>query len=113
MTTLDETFTVDGDVLVRRVVPKRGQPYEHTCDRTTYEAVAHAIDDLAGASFTGEEIREAIDAPWTQVMVAIAFLKERGCVVPARRRRSVAATEGIHLDAMLEWHARREKPYEA
>ena len=110
-----ETFTVTEDVLTRSVTPApgRGDPYQHTCDLEVYEAVAHAIDELDGASFTYEEIRQRINAPFTQVSVAIAFLKERGCIVPAQRRRSVAATDHIHLDAMTEWQARREKPEEA
>lgn len=111
----EETFTVQEDVLTRSVTPApgRGDPYQHTCDLEVYEAVAHAIDELNGASFTYEEVRQRINAPFTQVSVAIAFLKERGCIVPAQRRRSVAATDHVHLDAMIEWHARREKPEEA
>jgi len=111
----EETFTVEEDVLTRSVTPApgRGDPYEHTCDLEVYEAVAHAIDELDGASFTYEEIRRSINAPFSQVAVAIAFLKERGCIVPAQRRRSVAATDHVHLDAMTEWHARRETQEEA
>jgi len=75
--------------------------------------VAYAIDELNGSSFTYEEIRQSINAPFSQVAVAIAFLKERGCIVPAQRRRSVASTDHVHLDAMTEWYARREKPEEA
>jgi len=113
-----ETFTVNEDVLTRSVTPApgRGDPYQHTCDLEVYEAVAHAIDELNGATFTYEEIRQRTNAPFTQVAVAIAFLKERSIIVPAQRRRSIAATGsggGVHLDAMTEWHARREKPEEA
>ena len=104
---LNETFSVAERILTRSVIPKRGEPYRHTCDMDVYEAVAHAVDDLNGASFTYEEIRKSIDAPFTQVAVAIAFLKERGCIVLAHRRRSVAAAGAgcVHLDAMIEWHA--------
>jgi len=111
----EETFTVSEDVLTRAVTPApgRGDPYQHTCELEVYEAVAHAIDELNGASFTYEEVRHRINAPFTQVSVAIAFLKERSIIVPAQRRRSVAATSDVHLDAMTEWHARREKPEEA
>lgn len=111
----EETFTVIEGILTRSVTPApgRGDPYQHTCDLEVYEAVAHTIDELNGASFTYEEIRRSINAPFSQVAVAIAFLKERGCIVPAQRRRSVAATDHVHLDAMTEWHARREKPEEA
>ncbi|MDY7110220.1 MAG: hypothetical protein SYC29_16440 [Planctomycetota bacterium] len=111
----EETFTVNESILTRAVTPApgRGDPYQHTCDLEVYESVAHAIDELRGSSFTYEEIRQRIDAPFTQVAVAIAFLKERCIIVPAHRRRSVASSSSVHLDAMTEWHARREKPEEA
>jgi len=105
----DESFSVVEKVLIRSVVPRRGTPYDHTCDQEVFENVCHAVDELAGRSFTGEEIREAIQAPFTQVAVAIAFLKERGCIVPSVRKRHVGATRDVHCDAMIEWHALREK----
>ena len=101
----DETFTVTENILVRAVVPARGTPYQHTCDKDVFESVAHAVDELNGASFTYEEIRQKIEAPFTQVAVAVAFLRERGCIVSSQRRRSVAATNDVYLDAMIEWHA--------
>lgn len=54
----DETFTVTEDTLVRAVTPARGTPYQHTCDEDLFESVTHTIDELNGASFTYEEIRE-------------------------------------------------------
>ena len=108
----DETFTVTENILIRAVTPARGTPYQHTCDKDVFESVAHAIDELNGASFTYEEIRQSIEAPFTQVAVAVAFLRERGCIVPAQRRRSVAATNDVYLDAMIEWHALCQKPQE-
>ena len=104
----DETFRVIDDVLVRSVVPTRGTPYEHSCERDVFEAVAHTIDELNMASFTYEEVRLRVQTPFTQVAVAIAFLKERSIIVPTVRRRHVAAGESVHLDAMTEWHALRE-----
>lgn len=107
----DETFSVTENILVRAVTPARGTPYQHTCDKDVFEGVAHAIDELNGATFTYEEIRQKIEAPFTQVAVAVAFLRERGCIVPAQRRRSVAATSDVYLDAMIEFHAlTEEKP---
>ena len=107
----NETFSVRESVLTRSVVPKRGTPYQHTCDQDVFEKVALAIDELVGASFTYEEIRQSIDAPFTQVAVAIAFLRERGLIETAQRRRSVAASaDDTYLGAMIEWHALREKP---
>lgn len=108
----DETFRVVEDVLIRSVVPApgRGEPYEHSCEREVFEAAAHTINELNGASFTYEEVRQVVQTPFTQVAVAIAFLKERSIIVPTVRRRHVAAGESVHLDAMTEWHALREMP---
>ena len=120
---LNETFIVDGPsgVLLRRVVPKRGTPYEHACTKQVYDDVAYAIEQLGNASFTMEEVRakagcgdEANMPPWSQVAVAVAFLKERGCIVPARERKHVAASDFVYEDAMIEYHGLREKgPEEA
>ncbi len=106
---LDETFAVQERIMVRDVRPRRGTPYRHTCDLEVFEAVAHAIDDLDGGSFTVETLREATGLPFTQINVTLAFLRERGIVVETLRRKSMAASESIHLDAMTEWHALREK----
>jgi len=115
---LEETFAVDGPSghLLRYVVPRRGKPYVHSCSRVIYEEAAYAIDRLDAAPFTLESIVEKMSGcdqskapPLTQVAVALAFLKERGCVVPTRGRRHVAATDDVYLDAMIEYHALREK----
>ena len=115
---LDETFVVDAahGVLLRRVVPRRGKPYEHTCTKQTYDDVAYAIEQMGNAAFTMEDIRakagggdEANMPPWSQVAVAIAFLKERSCIVPARERKHVAASDFVYEDALIEYHALREK----
>ncbi|MCC7388312.1 MAG: hypothetical protein IT431_06050, partial [Phycisphaerales bacterium] len=45
----------------------------------------------------------------SQVATALAFLKERGCVV-TEGRRSYAPGPGVFEDAMTEYHALREKP---
>ena len=44
------------------------------------------------------------DLPFTQVNVALEFLKERG-LVEVRHRRCYPATKHTHLDAMVEFHA--------
>ena len=107
---LDETFAVQERIMVRDVRPRRGTPYRHTCDLEVFEAVAHAIDDLDGGSFTVDTLRDATGLPFTQISVTLSFLRERGIVVETLRRKSVAASVGgVHLDAMTEWHALREK----
>lgn len=105
-----ETFAIEDGVLVHRVTPKLGNPYEHTCTEQVFKDVAWAIEQLGTSTFNGECIRESINAPFTQVMVAMAFLKERGCIVPARQRQHKAAGELVYEDALIEWHAQREKP---
>jgi hypothetical protein len=63
---------------------------------------------MNGAGFGLNTLGERTKLPWTQVNVAFAFMKERGCVVPVYGRRHKAASGGVHLDAMIEWHALAE-----
>lgn len=100
----NEAFEVADDHLVRKVAPRRGEPYEHRCPRASFEQVAHAVDELASEGFTLESLVQREDLPFTQVAVALAFLKERG-IVETRYRRNYAATDGVHLDAMTEYFA--------
>ena len=100
-------------MLVRRVAPKRGTPYEHRCSIESFTEVAHRIDGADAHGVVLDEIAEAAGLPYSQVAVALAFLKERGCMVPVHGRRHVAASSNAFEDAMLEWHALREKGPEA
>ncbi len=104
----DETFTIKDRALVRRVVPREGQPYEHRCPQEAFEAIAAAVEETAGG-FVLEDLRRATQLPWTQVAVAIAFLKERGCVVPTHGRKHAAASTGVYEDALTEYHALHEE----
>jgi hypothetical protein len=108
-TSRDESFAVEGGVLVRRVVPRRGEPYQHTCTEQIDKDAAYAVEQLGGETFTGEELQERLDAPTTQVFTALAFLKDRGCIVPAHGRRHAAASDFVYEDALVEYHALREK----
>ncbi len=103
----NETFEVIDDHLVHKVVPRRGEPYEHRCLRQAFEQVAHAIDELGDETFTLESLVQHEDLPFTQVAVALAFIKERG-IVETRYRRNQAATQSAHLDAMTEFCALAE-----
>jgi hypothetical protein len=100
----NETFAVEDDHLLRRVVPVRGEPYEHRCPKASLEQVAFAIDELGGEAFTLKSLVQREDLSFTQVAVALAFLKERG-MVETRYRRNYAATDSVHLDAMTEFCA--------
>lgn len=102
-----ETFEVFDDHLVRKVCPLRGRPYEHRCARSAFEQLAHAVDESGNESFTLESLVHHEDLPFTQVAVALAFLKERG-IVETRYRRNYAATQCVHLDAMTEFCALAE-----
>lgn len=104
----DETFAVEDGALVRRVVPRKGQPYEHRCPQDAFEAAAHAIGELAGG-FVLEDVRRAAEITWTQAAVVLAFLKERGCVVPVHGRKHAATSSTVFEDAMTEYHALYEE----
>ena len=103
-----ETFEIERDHLVRRVVPRRGTPYEHRCPRSAFEEIAHAAEEMR-TGITLDRIQAATGLPFTQIAVAIAFMKERGCLAP-EHGRTHAAPEGLHLDAMTEFQALREEP---
>ena len=105
---LDRLDFHEVSALVRRVVPRKGQPYEHRCPEDAYEAAAHAIGELAGG-FVLEDVRRAAEITWTEAAVALAFLKERGCVVPVHGRKHAATSDTIFEDAMTEYHALYEE----
>ena len=100
----DSEFTRVGDRLIRTVTLGDGRSYRHCCRRQVYEAVAHEIADHDADGVTGKAIAEALDAPYTQVYVAIAFLVERGCVI-IQYRRNCPASAICFEDAMVEFHA--------
>ena len=115
-----ETFAIEDGHLVRTVVPRRGQRYEHRCPLAAYRELAWAAIDLAADGFTVETLadqvrnrpREEHDdrEPWasyTNAAVAIAFWKERG-VIETRRRRNHVDDGFFFEDAMIEFHALAE-----
>jgi len=110
---LNETFRVEDGMLVRAVIPERGTPYEHRCPLAAYEEVAHAIDALGDERSSLEDLVARTKLPHTQVNTAFAFMKERGCVVPAHKRRQKAASNFVFEDAMIEYHALREGDQDA
>ena len=107
--TRHETFSVLDGHLVRTVAPARGKPYEHRCPRASFEQVAHAAEELGERGFTLESLLEhernaGRDVTFTNVAVALAFLRERS-ILEVRYRRSHAASDCVHLHAMTEYHA--------
>ena len=108
-TLVDETFAVRDGHLLHRVTPRRGQPYEHRCPLAAFEQIAHAAEELGESGFTiasllAYERAAGRDVAFTNVAVTLAFLRERG-ILEVRRRRNYAATDGVHVDAMTEYHA--------
>ena len=108
-TMLDETFEVEDGHLIRRVVPRRGQPYEHRCPLAAFEQIAHAAEELGEQGFSiddivGYETAAGRYVSFTNVAVTLAFLRERS-VLDVRHRRNYAATDAVHLDAMTEFYA--------
>jgi len=104
----EETFRIDHDgCLVRSIVPKRGRPYEHRCTKHAFERIALRFDEPA-EGHTVESLAQDEDVPITQAATALAFLIERG-LVETSARRNHPATIDVHLDAMTEYHALREK----
>ena len=84
--------------------------YVHRCTRDVYREVAFTIEEVAAGGTTLEELVAAMDAPFTQVNVALAFMKERGCV-EVRRRRTFPASGQLYEDAMIEFMYLAEAPY--
>jgi hypothetical protein len=108
---VQKRFEVLGDHLVRTVVAADGRSYQHRCRLDAYRRVAHAVDETTadGPGLTMETLAAGEDIPFTQANVALEFLKERGVVV-ARLRRAYPASSTAFEDAMIEFHALREKP---
>jgi hypothetical protein len=101
-------FFVQDGCLVRIVAGDAGddRTYTHRCPKHAFEMVAHAISETPregeGTSLMLVAKQESL--PFTQVNVAIEFLKERG-LVDVRHRRCYPATADVYLDAMVEYHA--------
>ena len=106
------TFDVVEDHLEMKVVfpdsPTRD--YVHRCTRDIFREVAFTIEEKAAGGTTLEDLVAAMDAPFTQVNVALAFMKERGCV-EVRRRRTYPASDMVYEDAMIEFMYLADAPY--
>ncbi len=101
-------FFVQDGCLVRIVAGKGSddRTYTHRCAKAVFETVAHAINETPaqgdGTSLATIVRQEKL--PFTQVNVALEFLKERG-LVDVRHRRSFPTSQDVYLDAMVEWCA--------
>ena len=106
----DVRFEVLDGRLVRTVMLPGGRCYVHRCTREVFEAVAHAVEERGADGVTLDPLAAALDAPATQVNVALEFLKQRGCVV-TRGRRNYPASNVLFEDAMTEFCYLRDLPY--
>ena len=106
------TFDVVDDHLEMKVVfpDTPGRDYVHRCTRDIFREVAFTIEEKAAGGTTLEDLVAAMDAPFTQVNVALAFMKERGCV-EVRRRRTYPASDAVYEDAMIEFMYLADAPY--
>jgi hypothetical protein len=109
------TFDVVDDHLEMQVTfpDASDRNYLHRCTRDTFREVAFTIEEHAAPGSGGmtlEDLVAAMDAPYTQVNVALAFMKERGCV-EVRRRRSYPASAQLYEDAMIEFMFLAQLPY--
>ena len=105
------TFNHQDGCLVRTVAGADGRTYTHRCELAVFEKVAWVLEETPaeGNGVAINEIAAAENLPHTQVDVTLAFLQERG-IIDRRHRRNYPATNSVHLDAMVEWHALREEP---
>jgi len=100
-----QTFGLEDDWLIRTVVKPDCSSYQHRCSLDSYQAVAHYIDEYATDGVTTNGLWDGLpDVPCTQAAIALAFLKERGCVT-VRHRRCYPASSSLIEDALLEFHA--------
>jgi hypothetical protein len=99
-------YSVEDGCLVRTVISSDGRRYVHRCERKAFETVAHAIEETPaqGEGTSLMQIARQEKLPFTQVNVALEYLKERG-IVDVRHRRCYPGTSSVHLDAMVEFHA--------
>src|SRR5260370_25510125 len=101
----DALFDVHRGRLVRWVHLKDGRTYRQHCTLDVFKEVALLIETRSEAGVTTTELWDTLpNLPCTQVSIALAFLKDRGCVETCGRR-SNAASATFYEDAMTEFHA--------
>lgn len=103
-------FDVQDDHLVRTVVFPDGRSYTHRCTRDIFRDTAFTIEERAAGGVTLGELVQAMNAPHTQVAVALDFMKEKGCV-ETRYRRTFPASSALYEDAMVEFTFLAQLPY--
>jgi hypothetical protein len=100
----DVEFAVRHGRLVRLVRLRDGRSYTQQCTRAVLEQVAWLVEARGEAGVTTPEVWAALpELPCTQLSIALAFLKDRGCVETSGRR-SYAVSATVYEDALTEFH---------
>jgi len=96
-----------GGALERTVTLPNGKTYAHRCSREVFEAVAAYLDDNQHAGVKIQSMADAINAPMTQVNVALQLLTERGMLETHGRLGYVAPgySDAFYEHAMVEFWA--------
>ena len=94
-------------MLERTVTLHDGRAYTHRCCREIFEAVAGYLDEHQDEGVTMNSLADAVDAPMTQVNVALQLLTERGLLEAHSRLNYVAPgyADGFYEHALTEFLA--------
>ncbi|MCA9091181.1 MAG: hypothetical protein KDA90_21390 [Planctomycetaceae bacterium] len=100
-----QTFALEDGWLVRTVIKPNGSSYQHRCSLAAYRAVTDYIDEHTNEGVTTNGLWDGLpDVPCTQAAIALAFLKELGCVTVCHRR-CYPVSKFLVEDALIEFHA--------
>jgi hypothetical protein len=100
-----QAFAVELGHLVRTVTKHGGGTYSHRCSLESFKAVAHFIEEHAQQGISTNMLWQGLpNVPCTQASVAVAFLKDRGCI-DVRHRRMFPTSGCFVEDALVEFHA--------
>jgi len=96
-----------GGALERVVKLPDGRAYAHRCSQQVFEQVAGCLEDHQREGVKIQSISDAIDAPMTQVNVALQLLTERGLLETHGRLGYVAPgyASAFFEHAMTEFYA--------
>lgn len=96
--------------LVRRVVPDKGEEYEHRCPLETFEALAMRIDEVGDRAFYAADlIRQLPKLPDSAAYAALEFMVQLG-ILDRKGRQLQAVMDNVHMEAMIEFWALLEEP---
>ena len=96
-----------GGALERIVRLADGREYAHRCSQKVFEAVAGYLDEHQHEGVKMQSVADTIDAPMTQVNVALQLLTERGLLETHGRLGYVAIgyAKAFYEHAMTEFFA--------